>query len=313
MSMADKPVLVICGPTASGKTRVGIDVAKMINGEIISADARQFYKLMDIGTAKPTLEERAEVPHHLVDFIDINNHLSAADFRELALRKIEEIFARGCNPIVVGGSGMYIKALEEGFFEGPKADHKLRRYLEWKIAREGIETLYKKLKRIDPDTADRLSPNDRARIVRALEVHHVTGKSISTLQAEGKYQTTDHRFLKVGIRFPRDVLYNRINERVVHMVNSGLVEEVRAVFDSLRPESSHLFKSLGYREFKGYLDGKHDLDKAIMHTQQKTRNYAKRQLTWFRGDSEIKWFDANKPDIAGRIAEYFKKAVTVGG
>lgn len=306
----NKPVLVICGPTASGKTRIGIEVAKSIGGEIVSADARQFYRLMDIGTAKPTSEERAEVPHHLIDFADINSQVSAADFREMAVKLIEIILSRGDTPIVVGGSGLYIRALEEGFFEGPGADHKYRRLLEYKIEKYGIEILYKKLKAVDPETAARLKPRDRSRIIRALEVYKAIGKGITQLQREGDYPSNDFYFIKVGIRWPREVLYERINRRVLAMVDAGLVEEVKTVYENLQRGSSLAHKALGYREFKRFLDGEYDIDRAITLTQQHTRNYAKRQITWFKADPEIKWFDATKPGIVERIIEHYKRAIS---
>ncbi len=306
-----KPVLVICGPTASGKTRIGIEVAKKMNGEIISADARQFYKMMSIGTAQPSLEERAEIPHHLVGFADINNHISAADFRKLAIECIENIYAQGNLPIFVGGSGLYIRALEEGFFEGPKRDSKYRLYLENKIEKEGIETIYRKLEKLDPETATRLHPNDRARIVRALEVYRSTGRSITALQKEGKYPQTDYDFIKIGIRLRRDTLYQRINERVLRMVEDGLIAEVKMVYENLRPQSSHLFKTLAYREFKGYLDGEYDLDRAVYLTQLHTRHYAKRQMTWFRADKDIKWFNPEKIGVVDRIVRYFRNRIGI--
>jgi len=306
----DKPVLVICGPTASGKTRISIDVAKIIRGEIISADARQFYELMDIGTSKPTLEERAEVPHHLVDFADINDQISAADFRRLALACLEDISDRGNAAIVVGGSGLYLKALEEGFFDGPKADPKYRRYLEHKIEKDGIETLHDKLRKIDPSTADRLSPRDRSRIIRALEVFKATGRSITDLQKEGKYPESEYVFIKVGIRWPRDILYGRIDQRVLNMVDAGFIEEIKVVYGNLHPGISQAFKALGYREFKRFLDGEYDMNHAIYLTQLHTRHYAKRQMTWFRADPDIEWFDPRQPDIATCIVDYFRNRIS---
>lgn len=305
----DKPVLVICGPTASGKTRVGIEVAKILRGEIISADARQFYQLMDIGTAKPTLAERAEVPHHLVDFADINSQISANDFREMALELIEQIYSQENVPMIVGGSGMYIRALEEGFFEGPKANHKFRRMLEYKIEKEGIEKFHKRLQKVDPETAERLSPRDKSRIIRALEVYQETGKSITELQRENPKPRTEYTFIKAGLKWPRELLYHRINRRVQDMVNAGLVDEVKRVFDHLQPGASKAHKALGYREFKKHIDGEIGLEEAIELTRLHTRHYAKRQITWFRGDLDIKWFSPRKPGIAERIAEYFEERV----
>ncbi|MCP4633293.1 MAG: tRNA (adenosine(37)-N6)-dimethylallyltransferase MiaA [candidate division Zixibacteria bacterium] len=303
----DYPVLVICGPTASGKTRIGIDVAKELTGEIISADARQFYQLMDIGTAKPTLEERAEVPHHLVDFADINEQITAADFRTMALDCIKQIIERGNIPIIVGGSGLYIRALEEGFFEGPKADYKFRRVQEFKIEKYGIEKLHKILKKVDPETAERLSPKDKSRIIRALEVFKSEGKGITQLQRERSSPSTNYMFIKIGIRWPRDILYQRINQRVAHMVNCGLVDEVKVVYENLHSKSSKIFKALSYREFRKHLEGEYDLERAIYLTQLHTRHYAKRQITWFKADPDIKWFDPMQEGIVDRLVDYYRK------
>jgi len=306
MGSLDKPVLVICGPTGSGKTKIGIDVARRIGGEIISADARQFYKLMDIGTAKPTPEERAQVPHHLVDIANINDHITAADFRDLALKCIAGIFCRGCIPIIVGGSGLYIRALEKGFFEGPKADPQYRRYLESRIEKEGIESLYKYIQEIDRATADRLSPRDRSRIIRALEVHNSTGKSMTTLWNESQRRQSEYEFIKAGIRWLRAELHKRIDARVKQMVEAGFIDEVKIVQENIHPDSIHLFKSLGYREFKGYLDGNYDLDRAIYLTQLRTHQYAKRQMTWFNADPDIRWFDPQENDVVENIISYFR-------
>ncbi len=284
------PVPAIAGPTAAGKTAAGLELAERLGAEIVSADSRQIYRLLDIGTAKPTAAERNRVPHHLVDFLDPDRAYSAADYAAGARAAMDELDAQGRRYLVVGGSGLYLRALIEGLAAIPPADHALRQELAEFAELHGKAALHQRLAGIDPATAARLQPNDTVRIVRALEVHALTGKPISQWHANER--VTDHRrYRLVVLDVDRDELYRRIDRRVDAMIEQGLVAEVRGILDRGHPPSLNSLRTVGYREVIAHIEGECDLDRAIELIKRNTRNFAKRQLTWFRGMKNAEWVD----------------------
>lgn len=294
-----EPVLVILGPTGVGKSRVAYELARRLGDvEIISADARAIYKGMDVGTDKPPKEWRERVPHHLIDIKEPHERYSAMDFRRDALRLIDDIRKRGGRPLVVGGSTLYLDALFGKLFEGPSADLALRAELQ----KRPLVELYEELKRVDPEAARRIHPNDRLRIVRALEVYRVTGRPISELQK--RLPKPPFRFLKVGLTARRDVLYERIDRRVDEMMQKGLLEEVKALRPKV-PKGSQAYKSNAYRELFLYLEGEiPSLEEAIRLIKKHTRGHARRQLIYFKRDPEIHWIDTTErapEDVAEEI------------
>jgi tRNA dimethylallyltransferase len=286
------PLIVICGPTASGKTSLALDLAESFAAEIISADSRQVYRGMDIGTAKATAEERRRVPHHLIDVADPDQDFTTADFIRLARKAIGEIDARGRLPMVVGGTGLYIRTLTEGLLPGPGADKELRNRLLAREALEGEGTLHRRLKEIDPVLAARLSPRDRVRIVRALEVFANTGRRLSELQEEHAFGEHPYCVLSFGLAPRREELYRAIDLRVEAMMAAGLLDETRALVARGYGADLKAMRTIGYRECLQHLAGEMSLDQAVAHIQQASRRYAKRQLTWFRKDKSIIWVDS---------------------
>ncbi len=283
----EKPkIVVICGPTASGKTSLGIKVAQQANGEIISSDSMQIYKDMDIGTAKPTREERAQAIHHLVDFVSPDERYSVADFKKDATEKIEDILSRGKLPIIVGGTGLYVNSLIYNIeYKEEITDIKYREELE-KI---DLETLYNQAKEIDPKATFKISLNDRKRITRILEIYHTTGKTKTELEAESRKEAKyDY---KIFILTPeREKLYERINLRVDLMLKAGLIDEVKQLLKKYN-EFPTAMQGLGYKEVKEYLDNEITEQEMIDKIKQESRHYAKRQLTWFRQYKDAIWLD----------------------
>lgn len=288
--MNKKTVIVIAGPTASGKTSLSIGIAKKIGGEIVSADSMQIYKDMDIATAKPTEAEMQGIPHHLISIVDSDESFSVAAYKEKAVEAIADIFCRGRIPVVVGGTGLYIDTLVNNttFFDFDKSDQ--REKLQMRLQNEGIEKLFDELKSVDPETAERLHINDTKRILRALEVYYSTGKTIS-LQAELSHENeSQYNWLIIGLTAEnRDVLYDRINRRVGIMLDDGLIEEAKTFFSS--EKSSTAKQAIGYKELKGFLNGSISLKEATENLKRETRRYAKRQLTWFRRNKNINWIN----------------------
>lgn len=286
----NKPkIIVICGPTAVGKTSVAIDFAGIFNGEIISADSRQIYRYMNIGTAKPTPEQLAEIPHYIIDFLDPDRHFDAGQFAQMAHDIILKLTGKNQVPFVVGGTGLYIKALLNGLFEDNFSDISVRGRLKKEADEYGKNTLYERLLKIDPHTANRLHPNDIYRIIRALEVFEISGKSISSRHREHRFSETRYCVLKLGIYLDRETLYKRIDQRVDMMLSEGLVEEVRAILKRGYSPDLKAMKAIGYSQVIDYLMGNCTLDEAIRTLKRDTRRYSKRQMTWFRADSEINW------------------------
>ncbi len=282
-------ITIICGPTAVGKTAYAIERALKENAEIISADSGQIYWGLDIGTAKPNREERKGIPFHLIDILNPAERFNASDFRKLALEKIDEIQRRRRTVFIVGGTGLYIKVLEEGIFEGPGADPEIRKRLEERIKEEGIEALHNQLKKIDPIAASKMDGYNRQRIIRALEVYELTGRPISGFWKESQTGRTGPTGLtKLGLTLPRAELCKRIDQRIDRMIAAGWIDEVQRLLKQWGPEAPAL-KIIGYRELVSFLLGNLSREKAIDWIKIRTRQYAKRQMTWFRQDRSIEW------------------------
>ena len=296
---------MILGPTCVGKTQISLKLADILKGEIVSFDSRQVYKLMDIGTAKPTKEEREKIRHHLIDLVFPGEKFTAADYGKKARETIRQIIKRNKQPIAVGGSGLYLKAMIEGFFQGPKADEKIRKRLEREAQELGGPHLFSRLKEVDPQAAKRIHPNDSVRIIRALEVYELTGKPISFWQREGSYEPSAMEFVKIGLNLERKELYQKINLRTEEMIAQGFLDEVKMLKKKGFTPKLKALKTVGYQELFDYLDGKLDLQEAIEKIKVNTRHYAKRQLTWFGKDKEIIWLDAEDDNLIKKILEHF--------
>ncbi|WP_456434528.1 tRNA (adenosine(37)-N6)-dimethylallyltransferase MiaA [Thermosulfuriphilus sp.] len=298
-------IIVICGPTGVGKTSFSIRLAQAIPAEIIGADSLQVYRHLDIGTAKPTLEERTQVPHHLVDILEPHEPFNAAMFAELAQKAIFEITSRSRVPLVVGGTGLYIKALLYGLAPLEGEVDPVRKKLERECRIQGLANLYERLRNLDPEAAARISPSDRIRILRALEIYELTGRPASQIWEEHGFTSARYRALKIGLILPREELYRRIEERTRKMIDEGLVEEVRRLLArGFSPELKPL-RSIGYRQIIAHLQGEIGLEEAVAEITKETKRYAKRQITWFKADREIKWLSPTKVRTAIEMARRF--------
>ena len=292
--MKNKPLLpIICGPTAVGKTALALSLAEFFPMEIVSADSRQVYRLMDIGTAKPTGIERRQVRHHLLDVVWPDEDFNAAQFAGLASSAVSEIRERGSLPLLVGGTGLYIRALTEGLLRAPGADPAIRRRLKQTAAEEGPGRLHRKLADVDPAAAARLHPNDLVRVIRALEVYEQTGRPLSDFQQAHGFGDQPFRTLKIGLTADRDILYQRIDARAVQMFEDGLLQGVETILKAGYPETLQSLQKIGYRQALQVLQGKLPLPDALSDLQRATRRYAKQQLTWLRQDKSINWVDSS--------------------
>jgi len=307
MSKRQIPVLVICGPTASGKTGLAIQLARHIPLEIISADSRQIYRQMDIGTAKATPAEQAAVPHHMLDLLDPDQEFSVAEYVAMARPIIAQIDQRGNLPCVVGGTGLYIKALIGGLAPLPPADQELRNSLKSQENQYGSGTLYRSLQSIDPEAAARIHPNNLVRIIRALEIHAQAGQRMSDLHAGHRFADRPYRTLQIAPDLERNLLFQRIDDRAEWMLESGLVAEVAGLVARYSAELKAL-QTLGYREVLGFLDGLDSAEQMLAKIRHHTRQYAKRQLTWFRKDAEIIWVDSSTE--SGRVLQSIENFIS---
>jgi len=292
-------LMVVCGPTAAGKTDLALDLARHWPLEVVSADSRQVYRLMDIGTAKPTPAERARVPHHLLDVVWPDESFDAARFSAMAADAIAGIYGRDRLPVVVGGTGLYIRALTGGLVDLPRPDPALRARLQQEAAELGSAALHRRLAAVDPAAARQLHGNDLVRIIRALEVFDQTGRPLSTWQSEHGFRAGRYHLLKIGLAPERAELYRRIDARAAAMFAAGLVEETAALLAAGYTPQHKALQTIGYREATRLLAGECTRQEALADVQQATRRYAKRQLTWFRADPEIIWVDS-LPD-SGKI------------
>jgi tRNA dimethylallyltransferase len=282
---------MIVGPTGAGKTAFAIALAERLEAEIVNADSRQLYRRMDLGTAKPAIAERARVPHHLIDVCEPDTPIDVAAFVELARTAIAEIAARGRPILVVGGSGLYLRALREGIFGGPPADTEFRAAMNRIAAEHGAPYLHARLDKIDPESAARISPNDLFRIIRALEVHHLSGITISEHQRRHRSSGGGYTNLCVGLSVARERLYERIERRFDSMLSSGLIDEVRGLLASDVNATSVIDQTIGYREIAQYIAGALDLPEVIDAAKRESRRLAKRQMTWFRREPGVVWLD----------------------
>ena len=289
----NKPIYAIVGPTASGKTEIGVELAlRLGKGEIINCDSVQVYKEIEIATAKPSDQERKGVPHHLINYISPETNYAVTNWAKDAEEKIREIESRGNIPILVGGTGFYLRTLREPLFEGPKTDPKLRKRLTRIRKQKGTEFLHRMIEKIDPDSAKNLYPRDYPRVQRALEVYFQTGKKLSSLQQKRKDPPEYAKRIKVFVlKPPRDVLYKRINARATRHFENGLIAEVKNLREKGLSDNSNALGSHGYRRVCEYLRGERSLESAIEKTQQDVRNYAKRQFSWFRREKDVVWIE----------------------
>jgi tRNA dimethylallyltransferase len=302
-----KPRLVIIlGPTAVGKSAAALGLAEELNGEIINADSQQVYRYLDIGTGKPSVTERARVAHHVIDVVNPDEEFNAALFRRLASEAAADIHRRGKIALVCGGTGLYLKALTHGLFEGPGQDAAIRRELESDITEHGVGALYRRLEEIDPHVGSSIHPNDRQRIIRALEVYRLTGKPLGEWQKAHAFGDSPFSVLKIGLHRDRADLYELINRRSESMIRAGLLEEVRGLVGKGFALQLKPLQSVGYRQMSAVIQGKIGLENALVEMQKETRRLAKRQLTWFRGDGEIHWYhpESQKEQILRAAQEF---------
>lgn len=287
----DKPkVIVICGPTASGKTSLSISLAKKINGEIVSCDSMQIYKEMDICSAKPTVEEMQEIKHYLVDFVSPEKRYSVSEYKEDASKAIEEIINKGKTPIIVGGTGLYLNSLIYNIqYNEMEVDLNYRRELEKEAEEYGLEVLYNRAKEIDPEAMEKVSANDKKRITRVLEIYNATGRNKTELEKKSRKEVP-YNYLIFGINMERSILYDRINKRVDIMLEQGLIEEVKNLINKYSNMPTAM-QGLGYKEVKEFLDGNISKEEMIEKIKMETRRYAKRQITWFKRIENIIWLD----------------------
>lgn len=285
------PLISVTGSTASGKTRLGVSLAKHFDGEVISADSMQIYQGMDIATAKPTAEEMCGIPHHLIGFLPPDQTFSVAQFVDLAKAKIEDIHKRGKLPIIVGGTGLYVNSLLNNIsFSENDSDEKLRAELREKAEKQGVMSLIEELREFDPDSAERIEPNNVKRVIRAIEVYRTTGITMTEQNRRSRLAESPYRAVKIGLKAQdRQFLYDRINMRVDIMVEQGLLEETEKVLSSDCSQTAE--KAIGYKELIPYFNGETTLENALEELRKQTRRYAKRQLTWFLRDEDIHWFN----------------------
>lgn len=302
-------IVVICGPTGVGKTSAAIEVAREFNGEIINADSMQIYKYMDIGTAKATPDEQARVKHHMIDIVDPDEPFDAAMYAKMARETIMELDRQEVVSFVAGGTGFYIKALLYGLFIGPAegGDVNIRELLKAEAAVHGTAFLHTRLSKCDSTAAENIHPNDTYRIIRALEIYEITGKSISEYHEKHRFADEPFKVLTIGLDINREILYDRINSRVDAMIDAGFVDEVKGLLDKGYSENLKSMQSIGYRHITDYINGRLSWDEALSTLKRDTRRYAKRQLTWFKADLRIAWI---KPEQLEDIVRLIKKFMT---
>ena len=303
-----QPLIAVVGPTASGKTALGIAIAKEYNGEVISADSMQIYKGMDITTAKPSVNEMDSVPHHLISCVEMNTEFSVADYVKLAKEKISEIASNGKTPILVGGTGLYISSLIDNInFDNAVTDGKIREQLTAESISLGNEAMLEKLKAVDPETAQTLPANNIIRIIRALEIYEITGMPFSEYKRQSRGES-EYNCCMIGLTYTdRQQLYDKINKRVDIMLQNGMLDECKKVYDNEILGTA--CQAIGYKEFIPYFEGHRSLEECIDKIKQSSRRYAKRQLTWFRRDERIKWIELTDVIPFDKIIEESKKIV----
>ncbi len=298
-------VIVIAGPTASGKTSLSVELARLFDAEIINADSMQVYRGMDIGTAKPSIKERQGIPHHLLDVVNPDQEFNAAIYRDMAASAAFDIINRGKRVLVVGGTGLYIKSLLGGLFQCPPSSPEIRQSLqrEWEV--EGPRALYRRLECLDPQSARKIHPNDRVRIIRALEIISLTDRLPSDLSRQHRFSDRTFNPLKISIKREREELYRRINTRTTAMINQGLVDETESLLRRGYSPRLKPLQAIGYKQAVEYLQGHCSIHEAGEKIRRETRRYAKRQLTWFRADPEYTWVDPSRIDQLAKKIEMF--------
>ncbi|GGC89743.1 tRNA dimethylallyltransferase [Thalassobacillus devorans] len=289
-----KPVVVsVVGPTAVGKTKLGIEIAKRFNGEVISGDSMQIYRSMDIGTAKVTPKEMEGIPHHMIDIKEPEDSFSVAEFKERVTEAIEDISSRGKLPVIVGGTGLYIQSVLYDFnFSEQKRNREVTERLETELEIKGKQALYQQLIEIDPEQAEKIHPNNERRLIRALEIYESTGMTMSEYQKNQSVESPYHPIL-IGLEMDRELLYERINHRVDIMMEEGLLEEVQDLYD-LDLEDVQSMRAIGYKEFIPYFKGEYDLEQAVELLKRNSRRYAKRQYTYFRNKMDVRWYSVTE-------------------
>jgi len=310
--LSNKILPVLVGPTAVGKTSAAIELAKVLPGEIVSADSRQVYRGMEIGSGAPTQQEMAAVPHHLVSFQPPHLRLSAGNYAKMARKKIEDIYSKGITPIVVGGSGLYIKALTKGLSPIPEPDLKIRSEISDEVERRGMAEMIPELYKIDPEYAEKIGLTNKKRLIRALEVYRQTGRCFSDWHRE-KIVPPDFQPVFIGLDMPRELLHHTIKKRVHRMIDLGWETEVRKLaehYGGIRSLPRTVVEALGYRELISMIEGSIDLEAAVEQIVIRTRQYAKRQLTWFRADKAVNWINYSEADGFNHVPDEIIKLLT---
>ncbi len=309
---SDPLLVVILGPTASGKTALSLSLAEEFHGEIVNCDSVAMYRDFDIGTAKPSLAERARAPHHLFDCVDPMQDVTAGEYARQARQVLQEMKSRGHLPIVVGGTGLYLRALLEGLFAGPQRSEELRERLRERAARRGLPYLHKILSRLDHTTAEKIHPNDTPKLIRAIEVCLASRQKVSELWQQGRDPLQGFRILRLGLDPDRAALYARINQRAEQMLQGGLIEETKKLIEKYGPRARPL-GSLGYKQAAEFLRGELTREHALSMIQQAHRNYAKRQMTWFRREPEVTWFEGfgEDPEINQSVGSVVARSRSV--
>jgi len=308
MPLTKPKLVIVLGPTAVGKSELALELAPQIDGEIVNADSQQVYRYMDIGTGKPSEAERKNVKHHLIDVVNPDEEFNAALYRRLATEAIDRIQRGGKTAVVCGGTGLYLKALTHGLFTGPGQDPQIRRTLEAEINNTGLAGVYQRLVKIDGTVTSTIHPNDRQRIIRALEIYESTGKPLSEWQKEHAFHEQPFEVCKIGLLRERTELYDHINRRAERMIEEGLLEEVRGLVARGFALDLKPLRSVGYRQMGAVIQGMMEQAEALAEMKQETRHLAKRQLTWFRRDGEIRWYhpEKQKGEIFQAISEFLQ-------
>ncbi len=298
-----KPVVVLVGPTAVGKSRVAVEIAKRFDTEVLAADSRQVYRGMDIGTDKPPVEDRQGIPHRLLDLVEPNQPFNAGLYCRHAGEAIGRLYGEHRLPLIVGGTGLYVRTLLRGLCTAPPADPNVRARLRQEARDEGIDRLYARLAQADPSSASKLHHRDTSKVIRALEVYELTGRTMASFQDEHGFGGRPYRALLIGLLRDRDALYRRIEERIDRQLASGFVEETQRLLDLGYERDCSAMKGLGYRQVAAYLSGEYDRDEMVRRFKRDTRRFAKRQLTWFRREPDIRWLTIDEGESIARTAE----------
>lgn len=312
-AVASRPLVVLVGPTAVGKSEIGLRLARALDTDVLTADSRQVYRGMDVATDKPTLEQQQGVPHRLLDLVDPDESFNAGQYRQLALQEIERLYAERRLPLIVGGTGLYVRTLIHGLCDAPPADQSYRTSLLQEAHVQGRYFLHRELTRIDPESAARLHPHDEVKIVRALEVYHLSGRCLSEVQRQHQFAEQPFSVLMIGLNRDRAHLYRRIDDRVEAMFARGVVSETEQLLAKGYGRDLAAMKGLGYQQVAGYLAGEYDRAEALRLLKRDTRHFAKRQLTWFRKEPGLRWWSLSEQDspeeVAGRLFETVRSFV----